>query len=406
MVAGCDRAQPGVRPVSVGDQQQPLDQHRFGQVGAGSDAGQTGQGTGAQDGFLEDLDQRHGAPPGDDGFLHAAQVAGLGLGLQRGQLDRSTGVALGDRQPGQRGQRGAQRREFAAHLGFESVAEVLGSDRKLQPGVVLRAAFLEVPRKVKVGIAPLVGTNNPDLLAAQPIPQRFQHTALVDRPHDPLPALGVGAQRELPPVVFDDPVQNDVHAHRVVGDLRRGEAQDQLPSVEHRLVIIVVRPELQRLQQLDQPGAVVAGVGGGEDSPLVGGVAAGAGLVFGQQVGDARLAAQYRVDDLGDPVLRAFQRHLRDPAQQRVCVADLPVPRDERLGDLLLRPGVDLVDGRVEQLDQGVGDFAFTLVEQRGQQHQADRLVVAAQMGWRFHRGPRPPGGHDLRADPSEQVSG
>jgi hypothetical protein len=78
---------------------------------------------------------------------------------------------------------------------------------------------------------------------------------------------------------------------------------------------------------------------------------------------------------------------------------------DQLVGDLLLGPAVDLVNGLVEQLHERVGDLALAQMQQRGEQHQPNRLIVASEMTGRLDRGPRPPRGDDVRGDPGEQVA-
>ena len=95
VLAGGDRPDPGVGAVGVDGQQQPLGQHAGVQVPAAGGGGDRSQAAGAQHGLLEHVDQRHGAPPGGDVLLQQPQVARLGSGVQRGELDVAL-AALGD----------------------------------------------------------------------------------------------------------------------------------------------------------------------------------------------------------------------------------------------------------------------------------------------------------------------
>jgi hypothetical protein len=57
----------------------------------------------------------------------------------------------------------------------EALDELGRVERLAQVLVVLGQAGLEVLRQVVVGVAPAVGALDPDLLAAQPVPERLQH---------------------------------------------------------------------------------------------------------------------------------------------------------------------------------------------------------------------------------------
>jgi hypothetical protein len=120
--------------------------------------------------------------------------------------------------------------------------------------------------------------------------------------------------------------------------------------------------------------------------------------------GQALHAADDRVDHGLDLLLGAAQRHLGDPVQHRVLVPDPLELLDELVGDLLLRARVDLMHGLVEQLDERVGDLALAQMQQRGQQDQPHRLIVAGEMAGRLDRSPCTPCGDDVRGDPREQV--
>jgi hypothetical protein len=71
-------------------------------------------------------------------------------------------------------------------------------------------------------------------------------------------------------------------------------------------VLGVVGAELENLQQLDQPGSVVVGVGGLEHPPLVPLVGT-AGPVLAYQLGQTGLTAHHRVDNVADRFCRGLQ---------------------------------------------------------------------------------------------------
>jgi hypothetical protein len=95
VVARGDRPDPGVGAVGVEQQQQAFGEHGGVDGLAGAKRGEGVQAAGAQRGLGEHVDQRHGAPAGLDRLLEAAQVAGFGRGVQRGEGDRAA-LARGD----------------------------------------------------------------------------------------------------------------------------------------------------------------------------------------------------------------------------------------------------------------------------------------------------------------------
>jgi len=114
-------------------------------------------------------------------------------------------------------------------------------------------------------------------------------------------------------------------------------------------------------------------------------------------------AAGDGVDHVLDLLVGVREGDLGDAVQHRVLVAHALVLLDDLLGDLLVRVGVDLVHRRVQQLHERVGDLPLTQVQQRGEQDQADRLVVAGEVAGRLDRGARPPRRDDVRRDPVKQ---
>ena len=277
-------------------------------------------------------------------------------------------------------------------------------ERLAQAGVVLGAARLEVGGQVLVGVAPPVSAGDPDLLAAQVLAQRLEGDHLVDHAHDPLAAVLVGAVDQRPPVLGDPGMGRDVLPGGVVRQAARaGVAADQRQGLDDRLAGGAAGTELQHLEQLDQPAPVVPGVGGPQRGLHGAPVGGSGGLVLGDQVAQ-RLLARHRVDHGADGVVRAGDRGLGEPEQQRLLPGDLAELADQFLGDLPLGPGADPVHGRDQQVRQGVGDLPLPLVHQRGQQGQHQRLRVAAQVGRGLHRGAGPPGGDHLRRDAGEHA--
>jgi 3-hydroxyisobutyrate dehydrogenase len=119
---------PGVGPVGVYGQQQPLGQH------VGVDAAAAGHGAdhleapGAKDRFFQHVDERHDAPLALDRLLDPDQVPGLRCRFERCKADRP-GAPLGNEQPRQIGQGGVQRCQLVAHLLSDLVDEHAGVER-------------------------------------------------------------------------------------------------------------------------------------------------------------------------------------------------------------------------------------------------------------------------------------
>ena len=74
------------------------------------------------------------------------------------------------------------------HLGTQCVREGLCVGRQAEPLVAFRAAFGEVGRQIRIGIAKPVRARDPDFLAAQPFAQGLEHADFVVDAVHPLPA--------------------------------------------------------------------------------------------------------------------------------------------------------------------------------------------------------------------------
>ncbi len=209
---------------------------------------------------------------------------------------------------------------------------------------MLGAVDLEVGREVLVGVSPFVRSDDPDLLAAQPLAQRLKDARLVDAAHDSVAATRVGLGQQLGPVGVDRAVQDDVLAERVVGAAVVGVADDQTEGVDHGLMRGVVGSELEHAEQADQAAAVVVGVGRLEDLALLALVLRAGRAVLVDQVGQRRFAADDGIDHLTHAVVRRLERRFGDLAQHRVLAADAAEVFDELRDDFLLGVCVDAVD--------------------------------------------------------------
>ena len=379
------------------------------QVVLGADRGEGAQAAGAQAGLGEHVHQRHHAPPVADRGLQPAQVPGLGRGVQRSEVDGPGTAAVGDLQPCKAlsAEHAVQRRQLGLQFLPHLIGEPPGVQRLAEFRVVLGAVRLEVGRQVEVGVAPLLRASNPDLLAPQLLPQRLEHPALVHGAQDPA-ALAVTQVHQLRQLGRDDPVDRHALARRVApgpaGHLRLIPL-DQRERLDHGRVRGVGRPELQHLDDLDQPGPVVAGVGGLEDPLPVLPVGRAVGPVLAQQRRQRLLPAGHRrVDDVLHPLPGRPQRlgHL----EQDVLLARHPLQlRHELVGHLRVRAGVDPVHGRDEQVDQGVSDLPLTAVQVGGQQRHHDLGRVGAQVAGRLGCDPGPPAREHPRGHVGEQVA-
>ncbi|WP_425460182.1 CATRA conflict system CASPASE/TPR repeat-associated protein [Herbidospora galbida] len=398
---------PGASPVGVDHQEQPFEQLLRVEFATHTDRVEDGQAAGAQRGLSEHVHQRHHAPPGPDRSLEPPQVDRLGRRVQRGQLDRA-GLAVGDLQPGQSSatERVIELGQFEVELVAQLVDEHARIEGLAEFGVVLEAAYLVVGGEVVVGVAPPVRPDHPDLLAAQLVAQALEHPALIHRPQDPLTALAVGPVHQLYQLRRHHAVDRNALAERVALDpvrLLGLVAFDQRQCVHHRRVHRVRRPELQRLDDLDQAGPVVVGVGGLEHPLLVLPVRRPFGLELVQQRHQRLVTARHRrIDHVLDPGLRCLQRGLGHLEQDGLLARHPLQLRHEIAGHLRVRAGVDPVHRRDQQVDEGVGDLAAAARQVSGQQRHLDVVRRPPQLAGCLGRHPRPQRRENPRRDVAE----
>jgi hypothetical protein len=124
--------------------------------------------------------------------LSAIRFAGSGWGVERGHRDPSVFLpfpADPDELIGWHARIQGPKR--LTHFGLEIGDEAIGFERQLQRLIIRYALRLEVGREVLIGVAVSVGTDDPDLFAAQLFAKGLQNADFIGDPVDALPPLGI-----------------------------------------------------------------------------------------------------------------------------------------------------------------------------------------------------------------------
>src|SRR4051812_43394136 len=103
------------------------------------------------------------------------------------------------------------------------------------------APHVEVGWEVVVGIPVAVRTNDPDLFAAQPLPQCLENGDLVIDAVDPLDAMLVLFEDDLFPAAAHDTVNRDTIPQREVAMLALSASLEEFQGVDDRAVHRIVR---------------------------------------------------------------------------------------------------------------------------------------------------------------------
>jgi len=270
---------------------------------------------------------------------------------------------------------------------------------------VLAAPLRIVSREVLVRVAPAVGADDPDLLAAQRVTQRLERRDLVHHPHDPPPASRVLAMHDVLPVAAHATVHRHELAERVVRDVPcAGESTDHLERFDDGLVGRIAA-ELEDVEQPDQAAPVMVGVGRLQRRLDSAAVQRPGRLELMHELAQRLLTAtDGREHNAADGAIGRGQRRLGDPEEDVLLTADALEGVDELLDDLALCARTDPVDRRDEQVHERVGDLALAFVQQRGHERQTQRDRTRAQMRRGLDRRPGAPAGDDVRRDVSEHT--
>lgn len=137
-----------------------------------------------QHGFFQHVDHLDFAPPIDQLLFKPPQVRRLGHLRQRRQADRASFAPIGDVDPVEVRELPVQRIELELQLAAQAGYELRGVERLAQRRVVLGSAMVEVG-----GVAPLVRTDDPHLLAAELVTQSLEHADLIRRAFHPALAV-------------------------------------------------------------------------------------------------------------------------------------------------------------------------------------------------------------------------
>ena len=197
-LAGGHALEPGVGAEAVQAEEQALLQHGAVEILVAVDRVEGVGEADAQVGLLEHVEQAGHRPALADLGLERDQALGLRLLLERRQRDPPA-TSPQDANVRVLREAAVERLKRLDHVGAHASNEGLGVPRQAERGVVRVPVDLEVGRQILVGVAVAVGTHDPDLLAAQPLAQRFQDADLVGDPVDPLPALAVRLEDGVPP---------------------------------------------------------------------------------------------------------------------------------------------------------------------------------------------------------------
>jgi hypothetical protein len=183
---------PGIRSDPIEAEQEPGAQDRAIQ---GLVRGRALQNVGevqAEVGLLEHV-EKTGHRPGRDEFgLERDQVRRLRLGVERRDRDPSVFLPLPSDPDELIGWHARiQGPERLAHFDLEIGEEAIGFERQLQCLIIRYALGLEIRREVLIGVAISVGTDDPDLFAAQLFAKGLQNADLIGDPVDALPPLSI-----------------------------------------------------------------------------------------------------------------------------------------------------------------------------------------------------------------------
>ena len=336
--------------------------------------------------LLLDVEQTRHRPPRSQIFLERDQVECLGLRLRGGDADPGLAAAPDELHVRVGGQRAVQRGKGIAHLATDPGHVLLRREGQLELGVVVLSPHLEVSGQVLVGIAVTVGAGHPDPLAAELVTQRLERADLVGDAVDAGDALA-GVHDGVLPAGGNDSVDRHGLVGRVAALAGGGVPLEQLQGADDGAVGLVAGAEVERSQDGRHHAPVVAPVRVPDHRLDLLAVGRAARLCLLHQ-GEQGVLADYRVDHLAHAVIRVGQRRLRHP-EEDPGLAGHPAEVVEEFGlHPLLRLRANSVDGRDQQVDELIHDLLLAEPAERGQEGEAERLRVAAQLERLLHSGP------------------
>ncbi len=182
-------------------------------------------------------------------------------------------------------------------------------------------------------------------------------------------------------------------------------AGDDAQGVEHGAVRLVVGAEVERVQHQRQHASVMRAVGVVDHGLEVAAVDRPGGLALGHEVMQG-LLADGRKDHVAHGPVRLGDAGGGQLEQQRGLAGDALEVGDQFALDALLGFRADAMHRGDQQVGKAVGDFALTHVAEDGEQGQADRVGMPAQLVQLLGRDPAAVGKQHACGHASEQVRG
>lgn len=176
-------------------------------------------------------------------------------------------------------------------------------------------------------------------------------------------------------------MDRDFVIDREVAGAGSGVAFHQLEGVEHRAVGVVVAAELERLQQIDQPAAVVVRVRRLQRRPHRAVVLGALRPVLVHQPLQCLLPTRDRRIHHGtDGVVGVIDRGFGDREQDVLLAAHLLERVRQLLGHLPTSACTDAMHRLDQQINQHVDEFALAHHQHRRQQRPAQLIRMRPQM--------------------------
>ena len=182
-------------------------------------------------------------------------------------------------------------------------------------------------------------------------------------------------------------------------------AGDDAQGVEHGAVRLVVGAEVERVQHQRQHASVMRAVGVVDHGLEVAAVDRPGGLALGHEVMQG-LLADGRENHVAHGTVRLGDAGRGQLEQQRRLAGDALEVGNQFALDALLGFRADAVHRGDQQVGEAVGDLALADVAKGGEQGQADRVGVPAQLVQLLGRDPAAVGEHHARRHAIKQAAG